>query len=68
MKLAIIRTSYDRKTLEAISSEVVGYTDIDEDEYYKPLVEAFFNKIEKDINIEKTFSATTDSEFLPKRE
>jgi hypothetical protein len=39
MQVATVRVTYDRKTMEKIGEEVIGYQEMDEDEYYRPLVE-----------------------------
>lgn len=41
MKAAIVRTTIDRKTGRQISEEIIGYEEIDEDTFYRPLVEIF---------------------------
>ncbi|MDD2494693.1 MAG: hypothetical protein PHE29_05825 [Tissierellia bacterium] len=38
MKVGIIRTSIDRKTGKKISEEIIEVKEMDEEEYYRPLV------------------------------
>lgn len=42
MKVAIVKTRIDRHTGETLSSEVEGFTEMSEEEYYQPLVEMFY--------------------------
>ncbi len=39
MQVATVRVTLDRKTMQKIGEEVIGYQEMDEDEYYRPLVE-----------------------------
>lgn len=45
MRVAIVRTTIDRSTGRQVSQEIVGYDDVDEDAYYRPLVEIFGKRI-----------------------
>jgi len=48
VKVAHIRTTIDRHTGEVIQQKVVGYEDVDEDKFYRPLVEIFLARIMND--------------------
>ncbi|WP_213996435.1 hypothetical protein [Tepidanaerobacter syntrophicus] len=39
MQVATVRATFDRKTMEKIGEEVIDYQEMDEDEYYRPIVE-----------------------------
>jgi hypothetical protein len=39
MQVATVRVTFDRKTMQKIGEEIIGYKEMDEDEYYRPLVE-----------------------------
>lgn len=39
MQVATVRVTLDRKTMEKIGEEVIGYQEMGEDEYYRPVVE-----------------------------
>lgn len=45
MEVIIVKTSLSRETGELLSQEVIGSEEINEDEYYRPLVEMFFSRI-----------------------
>ena len=45
MQNAIIRITIDRKTGQQIEQEIIGYEEIDEDAYYRPLVEMLGDRI-----------------------
>lgn len=45
MQNAIIRITIDRETGQQIEQEIIGYEEIDEDAYYRPLVEVFGKRI-----------------------
>lgn len=45
MKVAIVRATIDRKTGQLKSEEVIGYEEVDEDAYYRPLVEIFGKRV-----------------------
>ncbi|MDN5332146.1 MAG: hypothetical protein PWP45_1371 [Tepidanaerobacteraceae bacterium] len=52
MKIAILKTSISRKKLlkgdfTPDSEEIVGYEEVDEDEFYGPLVKIFYEKIKE---------------------
>lgn len=52
MKLAHIRTTIDRHTGEVISKEIIGYKVVDEYEYFRPLVEIFWKRIQEEMKRE----------------
>ncbi|WP_019227248.1 hypothetical protein [Sedimentibacter sp. B4] len=43
MQAAIIKTTFDRKTGKRINEELIELVEIDEDEYYEPLVKMYAN-------------------------
>lgn len=43
MKAAIIKTTLDRKTGKRIKEELIELIEVDEDEYYEPLVKMYAN-------------------------
>lgn len=45
MRVAIVRTRIERATGRQVSQEIIGYDDVDEDAYYRPLVEIFGKRI-----------------------
>ena len=45
MQVAIVRTTIDRATGRQISEEIIGYEEIDEDTFYRPLVEIFGRRV-----------------------
>jgi len=52
MKIAIIKTTISRKKLlkgdyTPDSEEIIGYEEVDEDEFYGPLVKIFYEKIKE---------------------
>lgn len=47
---AVVKTTYDRKTGEMIKSEVIEKIEMSEDEYYRPLVEIFAERIMREFN------------------
>ena len=49
MKVAHVKTTIDRRTGEVIKREIIGYEEIDEDEYYRSLVEIFWKRIQKEL-------------------
>ncbi|NLW01213.1 MAG: hypothetical protein GX041_08490 [Clostridiales bacterium] len=53
MKVAHIKTTIDRHTGEVKQQEIVSYEEVDEDEYYRPLAEIFFERIMKDNDIRR---------------
>jgi len=58
MKIAIVRTVITREKLMAddftpVSEEIVGYEEVDEDEFYRPLVQFLYPKIKKFIEEER---------------
>ena len=48
MKVARIKTTIDRHTGEVLQEEIVGYEEVDEDKFYRPLVEIFLARIMED--------------------
>ncbi|HHY79516.1 MAG TPA: hypothetical protein GX516_04035 [Thermoanaerobacter sp.] len=58
MKVAIVRTVITREKLIAgeftpDSEEIIGYEEVDEEEFYRPLVQFLYPKIKKFIEEEK---------------
>jgi len=52
VKIAILKTSISRKKLlkgdfTPDSEEIVGYEEVDEDEFYGPLVRLFYEKLKE---------------------
>jgi len=45
MRAAVVKATIDRNTGEVLKREVVEHIEVDEDEYYRPLVEIFGEKI-----------------------
>lgn len=45
MQAAIAKTTIDRKTGKVLSQEIIGYEQVNEDEFYRPLVEVFYKRI-----------------------
>lgn len=52
MRVAHVKTTIDRHTGKVISQEITGYETVDEDEYYRPLAEMFWKRIEKEMKRE----------------
>jgi len=58
MKVAIVKTVITREKLMAgeftpDSEEIIGYEEVDEDEFYRPLVQLLYPKIKKFLEEEK---------------
>ncbi|WP_029689362.1 hypothetical protein [Thermoanaerobacter sp. A7A] len=58
MKVAIVRTVITREKLMADdftpdTEEIIGYEEVDEEEFYRPLVQFLYPKIKKFIEEEK---------------
>lgn len=49
MKVAHVKVTLDRKTGKKLHEETIGYEEMDEDEYYRPLVEMFWSRIKNEI-------------------
>lgn len=49
MKACIVRTRFDRKTGGVLEEEITEQIEIDEEVFYKPLVEIFYNDLNKKI-------------------
>jgi len=45
MKAAIVRTTIDRKTGQKLREGIIGYEEIDEDIFYRPLVEVLGKQV-----------------------
>lgn len=45
MKVAVVRTTIDKTTGRQINQKTIGYEEIDEDAYYRPLVEMLGDRI-----------------------
>lgn len=45
MQVAIVRTTIDRKTGQRLSEKIIGYEEVDEDAYYRPLVEIYGKRV-----------------------
>ena len=54
MKVKTVRITIDRKTGRALNKQVLEEREIDENEYFRPLVELFGNKILKEITNQHT--------------
>lgn len=50
MKVCIIRTRFDRKTGDVLEEEIAEQIEVNEDVFYKPLVEIFYNDLNKKIS------------------
>lgn len=48
MNAVIVRTSISRNTGQQISKEIIGFEEVDEDDYYHPLVEVFGKRFVND--------------------
>jgi len=53
VRVAHIRTTIDRHTGEIIQQKVIGYEEVDEDQYYKPLVEILGKRFMEETGIRK---------------
>lgn len=53
MKVAHVKTTIDRHTGEVLQSEIVGYEEVDEDKFYRPLVEIFLARLMNDDDIRR---------------
>jgi hypothetical protein len=58
MKVAIVKTTISREKLMAGEftpdrEEIIGYEEVDEEEFYRPLVQFLYPKIKKFIEEEK---------------
>jgi len=58
MRVAIVKTTISRKKLMAgeftpDTEEIIGYEEVDEEEFYRPLVQFLYPKIKKFIEEEK---------------
>lgn len=49
MKVAHLRTKIDRKTGEVIKQEIIEIEEVDEDKFYRPLVEIYGDRFIKDF-------------------
>jgi len=45
MKVGILRITIDRSTGRELDRKIIGYEEIDEDAYYRPLVEMFGKRV-----------------------
>jgi len=62
MKVAIVRTTIDRKTGQQISEEVIGYDELDEDAFYRPLVEILGKRVLEALQNNKQEGGLLESE------
>lgn len=58
MRVAIVKTTISRKKLMAgeftpDTEEIIGYEEVDEEEFYRPLVQFLYPKIKKFIEEEE---------------
>lgn len=49
MQVAHVKITIDRHTGKELSRETTGYGEMDEDEYYRPLVEMYWPRIQKEM-------------------
>ncbi|HHV99988.1 MAG TPA: hypothetical protein GXX36_10550 [Clostridiaceae bacterium] len=61
MQVAIIRTTIDRKTGQRLSEEIIGYEEVDEDAYYRPLVEIFGKRVLEALQNDKQEGGLVES-------
>lgn len=45
MQVTIVRTTVDRTTGRQLSEEIIGFEEIDEDAFYRPLVEVLGKRV-----------------------
>ena len=45
MQAAIVRVTIDRKTGQQLSERIIGFEEIDEDTFYRPLVEVLGKRV-----------------------
>lgn len=50
MKVQVIRTTIDRKTDKTLSKQVIEEKEMDENEYFRPLVQVFGDRILKELS------------------
>lgn len=50
MKVQVIRTTIDRKTGKTLSKQVIEEKEMDENEYFRPLVQVFGDRILKELS------------------
>lgn len=53
MRAAVVRATIDRNTGEVLRQEVIDHIEVDEDEYYGPLIEILAKDVEKLIQKEQ---------------
>lgn len=51
MQTAIIRTTTDKRTGRLIEERIIGIQEVDEDAYYRPLVEIIGNLVSKEWHV-----------------
>lgn len=57
MRVAVVKATINRDTGEVLKREVVDHIEMDEDEYYRPLVEILAKDAEKLIQKEQESQA-----------
>lgn len=45
MQITIVRVTVDRRTGQQLEKQTIGFEEIDEDAYYRPLVEIFGKRV-----------------------
>ena len=62
MQVAIVRTTVDRATGEQISEKIIGYEEVDEDAFYRPIVEVFGKQVLEAFQNNKQEGGLSESE------
>jgi len=62
MQVAIVRTTVDRATGEQISEKIIGYEEVDEDAFYRPIVEVFGKRVLEAFQNNKQEGGLSESE------
>lgn len=60
MRVAIVRTTIDRKTGQELNQEVIGTEEIDKDKFYRPLVEVFGSRVLEAIRNSESMGNTDE--------
>ncbi|WP_169736189.1 hypothetical protein [Caldanaerobius polysaccharolyticus] len=47
MRVATVKVTFDRETGEKLEEEVVDVSEVDEDEYYRPIAEFLYKKLKE---------------------
>jgi len=62
MQAAIVRVTVDRATGRKLEEQIIGYEEVDEDAFYKPLVEIFGKRVLDALQKDKQEGGLSENE------